>query len=153
MQMIGMDFLLKHALDTDDKEWMNILLFCDHTTHVSIEKTLSATDSLNTELIDRMFEAHRWLAVNKPCEANEQEAALLSVCIKDRADLVQRMLKDFRNLSPAYVATLLGIARHHRQTEIESMLKTYCESDKTLTSNSPRNNQSISDPALLTWPW
>jgi hypothetical protein len=121
--MTDMDFLIKHALETEDETWLRMLLCCKHTTPTCIEQVLGHTCCTNLSLIDELFDAHTWLAVNRPCKENIQDDTLLSACINNHNHIVERMLKKFKLLTPGIEASLLGVARHQKNPEMELLLR------------------------------
>lgn len=124
--MVDIVTLIGIALSKDDESWTDSLLLSDYTTTCVIERVLkdvAIMDWKNQKLIDKLFEAYEWLSIHKPCEETKQDEALMTACIHDRIDLIEKMIKTFKKLTPDNFQILLGIAKHHNRIDIYHLSK------------------------------
>ena len=126
--MVNIVTLIGIALDSEDEKWVDVLLLSDYTTTYVIEKVLkdiTIMECKNQKLINKIFEAYEWLSIHKPCEKTIQYNTLMTACLNDRIDLIEKMIKIFKKIPLNNFQILLSIAKHHNRADIYTILENY----------------------------
>jgi len=126
--MVDIVTLIGIAFGKDDESWLSALLLSDYTTPYVIEKVIRDTVVMewnNQILIDRLFEAHEWLCINKPSIETYQDDALISACLNYRIDLIERIMQKFKKLTFETVEKLIRFASHHNRQDISTLLNMF----------------------------
>lgn len=111
--MIDIVKFISFAFDNGDSSWLSVFLLSEYATAFVLEKAINEVALMNftdQTLIDQLFEAHMWHSIHKPTEETCQDEAFFDACFSDRIDLIERMLNQFKRLSPDEIALQRSIA-------------------------------------------
>jgi hypothetical protein len=114
------------AFSKNDPIWLNVFLLSDYATPYIIEQAIENVVIMkhtNLEMIENLFVSHEYLS-KKTCESHQshQDNVLFAACFDNRIDLVTRIIKKFKSITPAMLDKCREMAHTQCNDELREIL-------------------------------